>query len=85
MAAKNFQVLRPIRKKLRPGDVFAMRLPDGWYLFGRVIPTEARWTHAPAEESGTVNLVYVFRHLSSEKVVAERRELRRTGCWFRLN
>jgi hypothetical protein len=38
----NLQVLTPSRKRVRAGDLFAMRIPDGRYMFGRVISTEAR-------------------------------------------
>jgi hypothetical protein len=37
----NLRVLRPSRKKVRAGDVFAMQMPDDLYLFGRVISTDA--------------------------------------------
>ena len=33
----NLRVLKRSRKPPTPGDVFAMQLPDGRYLFGRVI------------------------------------------------
>jgi hypothetical protein len=68
------RVLRPSRKAIRPGDVFAMGLPDGAYLFGRVVSTSARWTLAA--DSGVANLVYVFDHRSTEKRVPDRTYLR---------
>jgi len=37
----NLQVLTKSKKRQRPGDVFAMLLPDELYLFGRVISIEA--------------------------------------------
>jgi hypothetical protein len=37
----NLRVLRPSRKKVRAGDVFAMQMPDDLYLFGRLISTDA--------------------------------------------
>jgi hypothetical protein len=72
--AQNFRVLQPSRKRLAPGDVFAMGLPDDTYLFGRVISTAARWSLA--EGSGTTNLVYVFSHRSESKATPDRAHLR---------
>jgi hypothetical protein len=54
----NFRLLRPSRSRLHAGDVFTMQLPDGRYLFGRVVRTDAN-CFAP----GCI-LVYVFRYLS---------------------
>jgi hypothetical protein len=41
-AVVNLKLLRPSRKRLAAGDIFVMLPPDGKYLFGRVISTEAR-------------------------------------------
>lgn len=38
----NLRVLAPSRKAPKPGDVFAMQLPDESFLHGRVISTEAK-------------------------------------------
>ncbi len=50
-----------------------MVLPDDSFLFGRVVSTAARW--ALAEDSGTVNLVYVYDYRSSDKKVPDRQHL----------
>lgn len=71
---QNFRVLQPSRKRLVPGDVFTMGLPDDTYLFGRVISTAARWTLA--EGSGPTNLVYVFSNRSESKAMPDRTYLR---------
>jgi hypothetical protein len=41
MAETNLRVLKVSRKKPRRGDIFAMQPPDGKFLFGRVVDTEA--------------------------------------------
>ena len=53
----NFERLRPSRKKLAPGDIFAMRPPDGRYLFGRVILADLPRNRAPMPRS---YLIYVY-------------------------
>jgi Immunity protein 26 len=53
----NLQPLKPSRKKQSPGDIFAMRLVDDRYLFGRVISTEAK---AGWSLSGSI-LIYIYR------------------------
>jgi hypothetical protein len=66
----NLRILKPSRRKPRPGDVFAMQAPDDQYLFGRVISTEA--------EIGPMTdciLIYVFRARSAAKKLPERTEL----------
>lgn len=60
----NLRVLRPSRKAPRPGDIFAMQLPNGKYVFGRVILTDLSRERAPMP--GAI-LIYVYRHLSSSK------------------
>jgi Immunity protein 26 len=62
----NFLPQRPYRKKLHPGDIFTMRLPDGRYLFGRVVRTDAD-CFGP-----TCILVYVFRYLSESNSPPDR-------------
>jgi Immunity protein 26 len=54
----NFKRLRPSRAKIASGDIFTMRLPDGRYVFGRVVRTDAN-CFGP-----NCILVYVFRYLS---------------------
>lgn len=59
-APTNLQVLKPSRKKPAAGDIFAMRLPDGSHLFGRVIGADLQdFNQAPMPGS---NLIYVYRH-----------------------
>lgn len=60
----NLQLLRPSRRRLRAGDVFAMLPSDGLYLFGRVIFDDLPIDRAPMSAA---NLVYVYRHRSSTK------------------
>jgi hypothetical protein len=56
----NLRVLTPSRKKPKPGDLFAMRLPNGPYLHGRVIAVDLMIGGVlPAEV-----LIYIFRHQS---------------------
>jgi hypothetical protein len=73
VSPQNLQVLRPSRKPLKPGDVFAMQLPSLEYLFGRVISTTARWSFT--EDGGTTNLVYVFQHRSTSNAMPDREHL----------
>ncbi len=60
----NLKVLHPSRRGPVVGDVFAMLPPDGRYLFGRVISTNAKaaWTF-------TAILIYVYKFRSSKKEV----------------
>ena len=52
----NLRSLKPSRKSPRPGDIFAMLPPDGKYLFGRVIATDAAvFAIAP------LVLIYIFQ------------------------
>ncbi|MCZ7627614.1 MAG: immunity 26/phosphotriesterase HocA family protein [Microthrixaceae bacterium] len=71
-AETNLQVLSPSRKKPKVGDVFALQLPDGRYLFGRVISTEAM----AGPSMGGAILIYVYRERSDQKELPERAELR---------
>ena len=51
----NMRMLRPSRRKLRPGDVFALK-PGECYLFGRVI-----YTDMPVGPMGPgSNLIYIY-------------------------
>jgi hypothetical protein len=60
----NLRILKPSRKKLREGDVFAMLLPDGLYLFGRVILADLPGEQAPMPRA---NLIYVYGHRATTK------------------
>lgn len=70
MAETNLSVLKPSRKALKPGDVFALRMPDGRYGFGRVIRTDAEI----GPMTGCV-LIYVYRVRSDTMEVPDRAEL----------
>lgn len=61
----NLQVLRPSRKKPLAGDIFAMQLPDGTYLFGRVIGADLTEPHE-APMPGAY-LIYVYRHRAESR------------------
>ncbi len=62
----NFQRQRPSRARVMSGDIFTMRIPDGRFLFGRVVKTGAK-CFGP-----NCILVYVFRYLSAEPVPPRR-------------
>ena len=66
----NLRVLQPSRKATRPGDVFAMQLPDQQFVFGRVVSTEARWT--PAIGAGPAILIYIYRGRSVTADIPDR-------------
>lgn len=66
----NLQILKPSRKKLRAGDLFAMQLPDDRFLFGRVVTTEARI----GAMEGAI-LIYVYRPRFDSMEVPERSAL----------
>jgi hypothetical protein len=53
-------LIGPSRAALRAGDIFTMQIPDGRYLFGRVVRKLAR--------SDRLALVYVFRYMSDEPI-----------------
>lgn len=57
----NLRVITPSRKAVRRGDVFAMRVPDGRYLFGTVVLADIPADKAPMPKS---NLIYIYRHLA---------------------
>lgn len=64
MAETNLRVIKPSRRRLREGDVFVMLLPDGLYLFGRVILIDLPRDRAPMPGA---NLIYVYRHRATTK------------------
>ncbi len=72
--ATNLRILRPSRKALQPGDVFAVQLPDLTYRFGRVIRTDATWTLANDAEPAV--LIYLYKTESNEAGLPSRDELR---------
>jgi immunity protein 26 of polymorphic toxin system len=54
-------VLKKSRRAPQPGDIFVMLPPDGLYLYGRVVKTDADMGFGPC------NLIYVYRARSKEK------------------
>ncbi len=60
----NLQILTPSRKKPQPGDLFTMQLPDGRFLFGRVILADVPRDRAPMPGS---YLIYVYDLVSADK------------------
>lgn len=61
-AGMNLAVLRRSRHKPQPGDIFALRPPDGLFLFGRVIANDAK----PVGDYDAI-LFYIYRVRSAEK------------------
>jgi hypothetical protein len=62
MSATNLQVIKRSRHEPRAGELFAMQLPGGAFLFGRVIVSDPPRSEAPMPES---YLIYVYRHQSA--------------------
>lgn len=62
--AYELEVIAPYRKALKPGDVFAMKFGDDFYMHGRIINTEAIWTGRP--EDDRVNLIYISDRVGSD-------------------
>lgn len=75
----NLRVIKPSRKKPRPGDVFAMQLPDETYMFGRVVGAELEPPQAPMPLS---YLIYVYSE-RSQTMVPDLDALRPIGCCCR--
>jgi hypothetical protein len=70
----NLQLLKPSRKKQRPGDLFAMRPRVNTYVFGRVIRTDALWSiiKEPFREPWDfINLAYIYNHTSETSGIPE--------------
>jgi len=63
----NLRVLKRSRKKLQAGDVFAMLPPDGRFLYGRVIDTDAN----PLGVGGAI-LLYIYTVRSETKTPPPR-------------
>lgn len=72
--ATNIQVLKPSRRKVQTGDVFAVGLPDGTYIFGKVVSTNAKWTLAVGADPAI--LIYLFRERSVTKAMPDPSALR---------
>ena len=60
----NLKVLRRTRKPICAGDIFAMQVEEGHYLFGRVIRTDAMLM-----DIKDCILIYIFRAVSRDKHV----------------
>jgi Immunity protein 26 len=58
----NLAVLKKTRRTLEVGDIFVMQPPDGQFLFGRVVDTNAD----PLGAGGAV-LIYIYRVRSAAK------------------
>ncbi|MGI6870263.1 immunity 26/phosphotriesterase HocA family protein [Amycolatopsis sp. 3B14] len=69
--ATNIRILKSSRKRLAPGDVFAVQMPDDLYSFGRVIKTDV-----PIHAMTRNILIYVFQTRSESKDVPPRELLR---------
>jgi hypothetical protein len=63
-ASTNLRFLRRSRKPLSAGDIFAMQLPNEFYLFGRVILVEPPYQKAPGP---SCNLIYIYAAQSQVK------------------
>lgn len=64
----NLEQLRPSRKRLREGDVFALKPPGDAFYFGRVIDTDAR----PLRSIGGGILIYIYSGSAKVRVAPER-------------
>jgi len=62
----NLRIIRRSRKPPQRGDVFAMQIPDGRYLFGRVIGADLAAGQAPMPGA---YLIYVYNVVRDAKVV----------------
>lgn len=58
----NMRVLAPSRKSRTPGDVFALQLRDGEFIFGRLISTTARVGGFEG-----CHLIYIYRTATPTK------------------
>lgn len=61
----NLQILKPSRRKPQAGDIFAMGLPDGTHIFGRVI--DADITERQRAPMPGAYLIYIYRQRSRTK------------------
>lgn len=74
MIETNLRVLKASRRTPREGDVFVMQPDDDFFLFGRVIDTDAVW--ALGDGVNGAILIYVFGTRSARKEVPDLAELR---------
>ncbi|WP_431843961.1 immunity 26/phosphotriesterase HocA family protein [Calidifontibacter indicus] len=62
----NIQIIKPSRKKPQGGDIFAIRLPDGSHLFGRVIDADIKDPMRAPMPGAYLIYVYAERSASME-------------------
>lgn len=67
----NFRKIASSRKRARVGDVFAMLMPDGQYIFGRVIAVDA-----DPGVGADFPVVYIYKSRSSEPSVPHPADMR---------
>ncbi len=71
MVVTNMRVLKKSRKRARPGDVFALQVEEGRFLFGRVMRLEARIGFFDFQSQTTqfwnCVLIYIYTATSSDK------------------
>lgn len=70
----NLQVLKPSRAKVKPGDLFVMKMAIDSYLVGRVISVEAIWTFAVGADPAILIYIYRDRAESKENIPKVRRD-----------
>ena len=63
MIITNMRVLKKSRKRPRPGDVFALQVEEGRFLFGRVVRLDAK-----LGAFGDCVLIYIHKALSTDKL-----------------
>ncbi len=59
----NIRILKPSRKRLKPGDIFVLQVEEGRFVFGRVIRTDASMRFG-----GSWPLIYVYRVFSADRL-----------------
>lgn len=74
VVATNIRILKRTRKQVQPGDAFAVGLPDGSFLLGRVVSTDAQWTLAVGADPAI--LIYLYRERSTTKELPDRSTMR---------
>lgn len=67
----NIQVIKPSRTAPRAGDIFAIRLPDGTHLFGRVIDADIQDPRRAPMPGAYLIYVYDERSASMEVNASE--------------
>lgn len=62
----NMQPFEKSRKRPKVGDVFVIHIPQAGFLFGRLISTEAVWTHSSSAKGANLVYIYAGSHGSPE-------------------